>query len=393
MLANRWFKIWQNWTVKNDRPAEAIQRELEYNRDALATAEEALAQRDLELTEVQGQLDWERYRYQELFDLAPQAYLETDESGVIQAVNQAAATLLQKRVEFLRGIPLVLFVASSARDHFYRVLSELNRRGSETREYELDMQQLAGRPFAVTIAARAVRNEEGKISLYWILNDVTARKRVEKALRAAHESLLHHVKRQTAELAVVKATMTEELEVRQRVEEQAMTASRMLNQTVEERTAELAETHATLAQEVAERERMEREMVQRNRELAALNRVSSALSGSLELPTVMRILKASAVDVLEVDGGLIYLYEKSQQRFRLYDSWGTGKNFESQLQYLNAPGLAAEAIMQEKAMIFPELAQLVTGGPEGRDYLFLPLVAQKEMQGGDLSLSQRAGRL
>jgi PAS domain S-box-containing protein len=382
MLTSRWFKMWQNWTAKEKEPAEAVRRELEHKREALETAEETLAQRDLELSQAQGELDRERQRYRELFDLAPQAYVETDEFGLIRVANQAAAILLQKPVQFLTDVPLIVFVANSARSDFLEVLSNLRRRqGMQTQEYQLNMRPSDGRAIDAAITVRAVRNEEGIMSLHWMLNDITARKRVEVALKSAHESLLYHVKRQSAELEVVKATMVEEWEVRQRVEQQAMAESLALNHTVEERTAELAETHASLAQEIAERERAEREIVRRNQELATLNRVSSVLTGSLELPTVMRLIKELAAENLEVDGGLIYLYDQNEQQFWLYDSWGTNEDVEEQVQYLNASGLPIEAILQEKEMIFPELAALATNWFNWGSYLFLPLAAQNQAQG------------
>jgi PAS domain S-box-containing protein len=361
MLTQRWFKIWRNWTAKEDSPAEVTRRELEDKRAALETAEETLAQRDEALAQAQGELDQERRRYQELFDLAPQAYLETDENGLIREVNQAAAVFLQKPARFLRGIPLVLFVAANARIPFYDLVAKLRQsKNHKTEEYQFQMQQVDGRLFDVVVSVRAIHNDQGRMSLHWMLNDVTARRRVETALQAAHESLLHHVKRQSAELAVVKATMTEEWEVR---------------------TAELAETHASLAQEVAERQRVEQEIVRRNRELAALNRVSSALNGSLELPTVLRILKASLVESLEVDGGLVYLYDESRRHFWLHDSWGVSEAMGARIQYLDAAELTIEAIVGEKEMIFPELALLAAGRPDCFSFLFLPLVTQRDVQG------------
>lgn len=382
MITDRWFKLWRHWTDKEDSPVELTRRELERNREALETAEEALEQRNLELTRTQGQLDEERRRYQELFDLAPQAYLETDASGLIREANQAAAALLQKPVQFLRDKPLVLFVAAKSQSHFHELLFSIQKRNNDKTEvHQLQMQYLDGSVFEAEIMVRAIHSGPNSTSLRWVLNDVTARKRVETALQSAHEALLHHIKRQSAELAVVKATMTEEWEVRQQVEERAKAESRALNQTVEERTAELAETHASLAQEVAERQRVEQEIVRRNRELAALNRVSSALSGSLELPTVLRILRSSLVDSLEVDGGLIYLYEGSRRQFWLHDSWGASEEVVATLQRLDVPDVSCEEIIQKKEALYPQLARLAAERPDWHSFICLPLVTLKEAQG------------
>src|SRR5687768_9135427 len=164
MITERWFKMWRKWTAQDDSLAEAG-RELQRERKALETAEERLEQRREALARTQGQLEEERRRYQELFELAPQAYLETDELGLIREANQAAATLLQKQVEFLRKMPLVLFVATDARREFYDLLLHLRKgRNRKTAEYLFQMQQADGRLFEAAIVVRVRRNEQGRTS-------------------------------------------------------------------------------------------------------------------------------------------------------------------------------------------------------------------------------------
>src|SRR5436190_22668269 len=48
-----------------------------------------------ELTSMRDRLEFERQRYAELFDLAPEAYLETDSRWNIREANRAAAQLLR----------------------------------------------------------------------------------------------------------------------------------------------------------------------------------------------------------------------------------------------------------------------------------------------------------
>src|SRR4051794_34850584 len=87
---------------------EALE-ELQTSLEELHVAEEELYKKHQQLAESAHAVDAERQRYRELFDFAPDAYLLTDEVGVIRQANRAALRLFGVRGDLLRGRPLANF--------------------------------------------------------------------------------------------------------------------------------------------------------------------------------------------------------------------------------------------------------------------------------------------
>ena len=106
--------------------------------------------------------------------------------------------------------------------------------------------------------------------LLGISEDITERKQAEEALRRAHE----------------------ELETR-----------------VQERTAELLSANQALQAEIAERSRAETEIQRRNQDLAALNMIATTIGQSVGLEQILNDTLASALQVLEIDGGWVQLLD------------------------------------------------------------------------------------
>jgi PAS domain S-box-containing protein len=71
------------------------------------------------------QLADERQQYYDFFEQASEAYVVTDEHGTIADANGAAIDILQHRKRYLRGKPLVAFVALEQRSAFRRRLRAL----------------------------------------------------------------------------------------------------------------------------------------------------------------------------------------------------------------------------------------------------------------------------
>ena len=109
------------WSAALKDAVEAMQTSLE----ELQVAGEERQQQLVAIAEAQQAIVTMSQRYQALFDLAPDVYLVTDERGVIQELNQAAAALLARRQENAVGKPLVLFVAPEKRMAFRTQLVEL----------------------------------------------------------------------------------------------------------------------------------------------------------------------------------------------------------------------------------------------------------------------------
>ena len=68
--------------------------ELSTALEELSVMAEELHQQNQELLHTHQMLELERQRYQDLFNFAPDAYLVTDEQGIILEANYAAQTLL-----------------------------------------------------------------------------------------------------------------------------------------------------------------------------------------------------------------------------------------------------------------------------------------------------------
>ena len=141
------------------------------------------------------QADLERQRYQELFELAPDGYLETDLRGIIRRCNRAAATLLDLPIGSLTGKSLAGFVAPEDRSLYRRRLLVL-RQLERASEWELALKAAGGARVYAGVTVALVRDREGNpAALRWLLRDVTRRKRAERALaesESRHRFLTEH---------------------------------------------------------------------------------------------------------------------------------------------------------------------------------------------------------
>lgn len=95
-----------------------------------------------------------------------------------------------------------------------------------------------------------------------------------------------------------------------------------LERRVEERTSELSAANALLTEQIGERQRAGRVLRERNRELAALNTITAAISRSLDLEVVLETLRRLLLEELEVDAGCVYLYQTEEDALVLRLSWG-----------------------------------------------------------------------
>jgi len=78
--------------------------------EELYVAEEELRLQHEELLGVRAELEDQRRGYEELFQLAPDAYLVTNPLGIVREANRAAAELLGIESQFLIGKPLATYV-------------------------------------------------------------------------------------------------------------------------------------------------------------------------------------------------------------------------------------------------------------------------------------------
>jgi putative nucleotidyltransferase with HDIG domain/PAS domain S-box-containing protein len=123
-------------------------------------------------------------RYQDFFELAPDAYLITDDQMFIQESNLAAAALLQVSQASLQGKPLSHFIAAEDRPAFQASLIQL-REGGEKRNWEMRLQCGEGPPVAMRLTVRAQTDHHDKlIRMLWLLRDAKEGKKDVETLRA-----------------------------------------------------------------------------------------------------------------------------------------------------------------------------------------------------------------
>src|SRR5262245_19295683 len=138
-------------------------------------AEEELRQQYEELLAAHQALLEERYRYQQLFDDAPDGYLVTDTDGVIQEANRAASVLLHRRQQHLVGKPLAVLVAPPERQRFYQMLTDLEA-GQDVGEQDIGFQLVDGTRLDVVLAVNTVRGPwEQARGFRWMLRGSTER--------------------------------------------------------------------------------------------------------------------------------------------------------------------------------------------------------------------------
>jgi two-component system phosphate regulon sensor histidine kinase PhoR len=192
-------------------PAELI-KDLEHTLEEVREVHEQLVNRAHVYEEL---AEAERKRYQDLFDLAPDAYLVTDAMGKVLEVNHAFGELVGRDPTQIHGKPLAAYVHPDDRRAFRQVLLRLSR-GETGKEWELRL--VADLDRVVLVAARATPEaaDEGVVLVRWLLRDVTQRRRWEDEIRALNTELelridarTYEVEQMTARLAAVLRELPE----------------------------------------------------------------------------------------------------------------------------------------------------------------------------------------
>ena len=182
--------------------------ELNFVLEELHTSEEELRLQNHTLLMTRQLVEAERQRYQDLFNLAPDGYLVTDQMGIIQQANVAIALMFNRSQEALSGKPLSLFIADSARPIFYAMLDQINQQYSseqvKTQHWETQVSPYQGESVAVSITLSMTCNPEGNgFNCLWLLHDITPQKRINFLLEQLNTELACQVEKRTAQLQQV----------------------------------------------------------------------------------------------------------------------------------------------------------------------------------------------
>ncbi len=174
--------------------------ELNESLEELQVAEEELRAQASELAESERRAIEDRARYEELFQFAPDPYLVTDVYGTILEANRAAVQRLRVDVSYLRGKPLITFVAPEHRRQFRALLNGQKFQTSAS-TFELAIQPRQDEAFTGLITVDGTQGQvDGRGSLRWMIRDITERKRLNDELQALNLELESRVAERTLEL-------------------------------------------------------------------------------------------------------------------------------------------------------------------------------------------------
>jgi PAS domain S-box-containing protein len=116
-----------------------------------------------ELRRTQVELDAERARYFDLYDLAPIGYCSVSEQGLILEANFTAANLLGRSRSELVHEPLSRFIVRADQDTYYLCRRHLVETG-QPQACELRMMPVGGAPFWAHLSAAAAPDARGSRS-------------------------------------------------------------------------------------------------------------------------------------------------------------------------------------------------------------------------------------
>jgi PAS domain S-box-containing protein len=157
--------------------------------EQLSVLDEGFVSQNAELNATREAFYREYARYQELFELAPDAYVLTDLNGLICEANRSAAMLLRIDRQFLPGKPLQVFVPRRER-HDFRVRLLHVREGTAAVDWHLRLMPREAELVNVAVSVAPFRDRQGAISgLRWSIRDVTDLMRKD-AVCGAQEELL-----------------------------------------------------------------------------------------------------------------------------------------------------------------------------------------------------------
>ncbi|MEI6451366.1 MAG: PAS domain S-box protein [Actinomycetes bacterium] len=165
-------------------PSAPVPEELAAAVHELRVHQIELEMQNEELRRAQHELDAQREKYFELFDLAPVGYLTIGDKGIVGDANLTAARLLGVERRRLVGRSFSAFVLAADRDSYYRLRTLLKRTG-EPRTCELRLQRPGGAPMWALLEATAAQDGEGAPAFRLTLSDISVRKQAEEALRAS----------------------------------------------------------------------------------------------------------------------------------------------------------------------------------------------------------------
>jgi PAS domain S-box-containing protein len=185
--------------VQREHDVQAL-ADLQAAVEKLEVAEEELRQQNYELERAREAVEFERQRYIELFEFAPDGYVVTDPSGIVEEANHAATELVNVAPRFLRRRPLARYIAGEDLPAFWAELERL-KTSDDVRELTLCLRPRRRAPHYVAVTVSPVRDGSGSLTaLRWAIRDITDRMRAEEHIRTLNNELEERVRERTAQL-------------------------------------------------------------------------------------------------------------------------------------------------------------------------------------------------
>ena len=137
-----------------------------------------------ELRHAQMELDTERARYFDLYNLAPVGYCTVNEQGLVVQANLMVASLLGLSHRMMVKQRFSRFVYQEDQDLYYLLRQQLIKSG-QPQSLELRLVRNDGAPFWSHIVATVAIDAKGAPSYRIVVSDMTERKRAQEELRIA----------------------------------------------------------------------------------------------------------------------------------------------------------------------------------------------------------------
>jgi PAS domain S-box-containing protein len=113
-----------------------------------------------------------------------------------------------------------------------------------------------------------------------------------------------------------------------------------------------------IIRDITERKLAEKEINQRNEELSTVNTISGTINQTLELKEVLSIALEETISMLKVEGGLIYLTEKSKNTFTPAIYYGFSEEVIQTLSgFSMGEGISGQAAQLGVPLFVPNLAE------------------------------------
>jgi PAS domain S-box-containing protein len=213
---------WRNAINKmRNKPEEAL-LEMETAAEELRSAEEEIRHQNEELLATQSQLEDERRRYRDLFEMAPDGYVVTDQRAVITEANRAAGRMLGMRQQFLAGKSLLLFFhADDVRTARHQMT--LSQQTQTPAEWTARITPRAATSYTagITVAPILERTEHHglhAVGFRWQVRDISDRIRAEMNARALADEIEELRARQSSMVQSERADLSVERAARKNAE-------------------------------------------------------------------------------------------------------------------------------------------------------------------------------